>query len=334
MSIVHRPRNQVILLHANIPVLLHTNVPVLLHANVPVLLHNKSAQNVITKIAGAVIPEGASAAGEVGKVVSGRVTASHARMLSPAMHTRPGSLRNLPKATADLKELAVAPAAEQRMPMTPINLGDRSRSVQRLLRCRTCLGSLSNVLLMPFINEATGVATRDDIDKTLRLGMAHPTGCYNWQRLYKGTSDSKHRPSVLLERMADAQYLEKKNYHLLYMAWLTTAPATAKAGDKLKLRQHYSRSWIRNKCIGGINPTKIHRQTVCWYPPTHYRRKRGVITAGLPLKTQSKQEQSNAINHAIGQRGNDSKQTALLQKIGVFLRINLIAWCNATSAHV
>lgn len=31
------------------------------------------------------------------------------------------------------------------------------------------------------------------------------------QTLYKGTSDSKYRPSVLLERMVDAQYLGKKS---------------------------------------------------------------------------------------------------------------------------
>ena len=58
-------------------------------------------------------------------------------------------------------------------------------------------GFVSNALLMPFINEAImclekvarnprfevdadgfpqGVATRDDIDKTFRLGMAHPMG--------------------------------------------------------------------------------------------------------------------------------------------------------------
>ncbi|KIJ07423.1 hypothetical protein PAXINDRAFT_139984 [Paxillus involutus ATCC 200175] len=78
---------------------------------------------------------------------------------------------------------------------------------------------------MPFINEAImylekGVATRDDIDKTFRLGMAHPMGplqlgeyigldtCLSIQQtLYTGTSDSKYRPSVLLERMVDAQWL-------------------------------------------------------------------------------------------------------------------------------
>jgi 3-hydroxybutyryl-CoA dehydrogenase len=86
-----------------------------------------------------------------------------------------------------------------------------------------------------------GTATRDDIDKTLRLGMAHPMGplqladlyvaflnlwiehILNIRRsigldtvlaiqhtLYAGTGDSKYRSAVLLERMVDAGWLGKK----------------------------------------------------------------------------------------------------------------------------
>jgi len=90
-------------------------------------------------------------------------------------------------------------------------------------------GFVSNALLMPFINEAImhlekGIATRDDIDTTLKLGMAHPMGplqladfigldtCLAIQQtLYTGTGDSKYRPSVLLERMVDAGWYGKKN---------------------------------------------------------------------------------------------------------------------------
>jgi len=90
-------------------------------------------------------------------------------------------------------------------------------------------GFVSNALLMPFINEAImwlerGVATRDDIDKTLRLGMNHPMGplqladfigldtCLAIQKtLYAGTGDSKYRPSVLLERMVDAGWFGRKS---------------------------------------------------------------------------------------------------------------------------
>ncbi|KAF9237886.1 3-hydroxyacyl-CoA dehydrogenase [Melanogaster broomeanus] len=66
-------------------------------------------------------------------------------------------------------------------------------------------GFVSNALLMPFINEAImclekGVATRDDIDKTFRLGMAHPMGPLQLVPTF-----------VLLERMVDAQWLGKKS---------------------------------------------------------------------------------------------------------------------------
>jgi len=89
-------------------------------------------------------------------------------------------------------------------------------------------GFVSNALLMPFLNEAIialekGVATKQDIDKTLRLGMGHPMGpltladfigldtCLAIQRtLLEGTGDSKYRPAVLLERMVDAGWLGKK----------------------------------------------------------------------------------------------------------------------------
>jgi len=90
-------------------------------------------------------------------------------------------------------------------------------------------GFVSNALLMPFLNEAImhlekGIATRNDIDKTLQLGMGHPMGpltladfigldtCLAIQRtLHEGTRDSKYRPAVLLERMVDAGWLGKKS---------------------------------------------------------------------------------------------------------------------------
>lgn len=118
-----------------------------------------------------------------------------------------------------------------------------------------------------------GIASRDDIDKTMKLGMNHPMGplqlgtfsslsahmsrIWHWwplmlfynpnepllqlicklsydasdndfsllifqsigldtclaiqQTLYQGTGDSKYRPSILLERMVDAQWYGRKN---------------------------------------------------------------------------------------------------------------------------
>lgn len=90
-------------------------------------------------------------------------------------------------------------------------------------------GFVSNRLLMPFINEAVmtlekGIATKEDIDKTLRLGMNHPMGpltladfigldtCLSiMETMYRETSDSKYRPAVLLGRMVDAGWYGKKS---------------------------------------------------------------------------------------------------------------------------
>lgn len=89
-------------------------------------------------------------------------------------------------------------------------------------------GFVSNRLLMPMINEAAyclmeGVASREDIDTVMRLGMNHPMGplaladligldtcLYIMEVLYEGFKDSKYRPCPLLRRMVDAGYLGKK----------------------------------------------------------------------------------------------------------------------------
>ncbi|ORY78394.1 3-hydroxyacyl-CoA dehydrogenase [Leucosporidium creatinivorum] len=90
-------------------------------------------------------------------------------------------------------------------------------------------GFVSNRLLMPFINEAiialeTGVASKEDIDTTLKLGMGHPMGpltladfigldtCLSiMEVLQRETGDTKYRPSVLLGRMVSAGWLGKKS---------------------------------------------------------------------------------------------------------------------------
>ncbi|MBC7082269.1 MAG: 3-hydroxybutyryl-CoA dehydrogenase [Bacillota bacterium] len=89
-------------------------------------------------------------------------------------------------------------------------------------------GFVSNRLLMPMINEAAyclmeGVASREDIDTVMRLGMNHPMGplaladligldtcLYIMEVLYEGFKDSKYRPCPLLRRMVDAGYLGRK----------------------------------------------------------------------------------------------------------------------------
>ncbi|MFO7653275.1 MAG: 3-hydroxybutyryl-CoA dehydrogenase [Candidatus Krumholzibacteriia bacterium] len=89
-------------------------------------------------------------------------------------------------------------------------------------------GFISNRVLMPMINEAVqclmeGVATREDIDTVMKLGMAHPMGpltladfigldvCLDiMEVLYEGFADGKYRPSPLLRRMVAAGYLGRK----------------------------------------------------------------------------------------------------------------------------
>jgi 3-hydroxybutyryl-CoA dehydrogenase len=81
---------------------------------------------------------------------------------------------------------------------------------------------------MPMINEAIqcvheGVATPENIDSVMKLGMAHPMGplrladfigldvCLDIMNvLHGGFKDSKYRPSPLLVKMVDAGKLGNK----------------------------------------------------------------------------------------------------------------------------
>ncbi|KAL0633561.1 hypothetical protein Q9L58_007521 [Maublancomyces gigas] len=90
-------------------------------------------------------------------------------------------------------------------------------------------GFLANRILMPYINEAiicleTGVGEKEDIDNIMKNGTNVPMGplqladfigldtCLSIMKvLYEDTSDSKYRPSVLLQKMVDAGWLGKKS---------------------------------------------------------------------------------------------------------------------------
>lgn len=90
-------------------------------------------------------------------------------------------------------------------------------------------GFVSNRILMPMINEAIycvmeGVATVQDIDTVMRLGMAHPMGplaladfigldvCLSiMEVLHRGIGDDKYRPCPLLRNMVTAGLLGKKS---------------------------------------------------------------------------------------------------------------------------
>ncbi|KAJ7750054.1 3-hydroxyacyl-CoA dehydrogenase [Mycena maculata] len=176
------------------------------------ILASNTSSISITKIATAAVPKGVSPASEEGKKSAGRVVGLHFFNPVPVMK---------------LVELISA------LQTTPETL-DRARSFavacgKEVTTSKDVPGFVSNALLMPFINEAImclekGTATRDDIDTTLKLGMNHPMGplqladfigldtCLAIQQtLYEGTRDSKYRPSVLLERMVDAQWYGRKN---------------------------------------------------------------------------------------------------------------------------
>jgi 3-hydroxybutyryl-CoA dehydrogenase len=89
-------------------------------------------------------------------------------------------------------------------------------------------GFVSNRVLMPMINEAIfcvheGVATPENVDEVMKLGMAHPMVplrladfigldvCLDILNvLYEGFKDPKYRPAPLLVKMVDAGKLGNK----------------------------------------------------------------------------------------------------------------------------
>src|SRR5690606_33346541 len=90
-------------------------------------------------------------------------------------------------------------------------------------------GFISNRILMPMINEASytvyeGVASIEDVDTVMKLGMNHPMGpltladfigldtcLYIMEVLYEGFGDSKYRPCPLLRQYVQAGWYGRKS---------------------------------------------------------------------------------------------------------------------------
>ncbi|WP_102335445.1 3-hydroxybutyryl-CoA dehydrogenase [Salimicrobium jeotgali] len=96
-------------------------------------------------------------------------------------------------------------------------------------------GFVANRVLMPMINEAVftiheGVASKEDVDTVMKLGMNHPMGplqladfigldtCLSiMEILYDGFGDSKYRPCPLLKKYVAAGWLGKKSGRGFYV---------------------------------------------------------------------------------------------------------------------
>lgn len=100
---------------------------------------------------------------------------------------------------------------------------------KEVVTCEDKAGFVVNRLLLPFLNEACftleeGVASVEDIDKAVNLGLNHPMGPFAladfigldtclaiMEVLHKEMGDSKYRPSPLLRKYVAAGWLGKKS---------------------------------------------------------------------------------------------------------------------------
>ncbi|KAH8827924.1 3-hydroxyacyl-CoA dehydrogenase [Flagelloscypha sp. PMI_526] len=188
------------------------------------ILASNTSSISLTKIAAAAIPKNISPSSDEGKASASRVVGLHFFNPVPVM-------ASYSKLVELISGLQTSPETLERARGFAMDCGKVCTT------SKDVPGFVSNALLMPFINEAIlclekGTASRDDIDTTLKLGMAHPMGplqlelnaltliltsigldtCLAIQQtLYEGTRDSKYRPSILLERMVDAGWYGKKS---------------------------------------------------------------------------------------------------------------------------
>ncbi|SGY40086.1 BQ5605_C003g02322 [Microbotryum silenes-dioicae] len=190
------------------------------------ILASNTSSISLTKIAAAA---GSRAAQTVGFHFFNPVPVMKLVELIPAIQTSPETLAEA-RSFAEAMGKTVSVSKDSPGESSRVLLNGRVRPAQTNVSWLwICAGFISNALLMPYINEAVtllskGIATREDIDQVMVLGMAHKMGplvladfigldtCLSiMQVLHTETGDSKYRPSVLLGRMVSAGYLGKKS---------------------------------------------------------------------------------------------------------------------------
>lgn len=152
--------------------------------------------------------------------------------------TRLGAATAFPDRVAGLHFFNPVPV----LPLVEIvrGLATSEKTIQRLRELAMTIGKTGvvvrdspgfvvNRILIPMINEAItcldhGVAERDDIDATMRLGASHPMGplqladligldvCLDiMTTLHRDLGEDRYRPSPLLRQMVAAGYLGRKS---------------------------------------------------------------------------------------------------------------------------
>ncbi len=127
-----------------------------------------------------------------------------------------------------MKLIEVIEGAETSPDTTELILGVGRHMGKECHPCKDFPGFISNRVLMPMINEAIfclneGVATPEDIDAIMKLGMNHPMGPLTLADfigldtclailnvLYDGFKDPKYRPCPLLVQKVQAGHLGRK----------------------------------------------------------------------------------------------------------------------------
>ncbi|KAJ2788654.1 hypothetical protein H4R21_006949 [Coemansia helicoidea] len=133
-----------------------------------------------------------------------------------------------------MKLVEIIPGLQTSAQTLDTTLALAQRMGKTTTRSQDVPGFIANRLLMPYINEAMialqeGIATREDIDTTMKLGTNNPMGpltladfigldtCLAIMRvLHTELGDSKYRPAVLLQKYVDAGWLGVKSGRGIY----------------------------------------------------------------------------------------------------------------------